>query len=138
VLWLDAIEQKYIEEVDTMNLFVHFKDEVATAPLTGSILPGVTRDSVITILKDWGYNVRERKVAIDEVFERYDDGSLLELFGSGTAAVIAAISKLKFHDKVITFSETEPGELAKKLYDYLTGIQYGKEEDKYGWMTFVD
>jgi branched-chain amino acid aminotransferase len=138
VLWLDAIEQKYIEEVGTMNMFVHFKDEVATAPLTGSILPGVTRDSVITILKDWGYNVQERRVAIDEVFERYEDGTLVELFGSGTAAVIAAISKLKFKDKVIKFSDTEPGELAQKLYDYLTGIQYGKEEDKYGWITFVD
>ncbi len=138
VLWLDAIEQKYIEEVGTMNLFVHFNDEVATAPLTGSILPGVTRDSVIHILKEWGYNVNERKVSINEVFDRYKDGTLVELFGSGTAAVIAAISKLKFKDDVITFSETEPGELAQKLYDYLTGIQYGKIEDKYGWMTYVD
>ncbi len=138
VLWLDALELKYIEEVGTMNMFIHFKDEVATAPLSGSILPGVTRDSVITILKDWGYNVTERRIPIAEVFERYEDGSLVELFGSGTAAVIAAISKLKYHDDVITFNEEEPGELAKKLYDYLTGIQYGKEEDKYGWITYID
>ena len=137
VLWLDAIEQRYIEEVGTMNMFTVFNDEIATAPLTGSILPGITRDSVITILKDWGYNIQERKVPIDEVFERYQKGELKELFGSGTAAVIAAIYKLKFKEQVIEF-KNEPGELAKKLYDYLTGIQYGKIEDKYGWVTYID
>ncbi len=138
VLWLDAIEQKYLEEVGTMNLFVHFKDEIATSPLTGSILPGVTRISVIQILKDWGYNVQERRVAIDEVFEAKKNGTLLEIFGTGTAAVISSISKLKFHDDVIELAENDFGELAMKLYNEITGMQYGKIEDRYGWIRIVE
>lgn len=138
VLWLDAIEQKYIEEVGTMNIFIQFKDEVATPRLTGSILPGVTRMSVIQILKDWGYNMNERDVSIDEVAKAYDDGNLVEIFGTGTAAVISSLSKLKFRDKIMQFSDTEAGELGKKLYEEITGIQYGKMEDKYGWLKFVE
>ncbi len=138
VLWLDAIEQRYLEEVGTMNLFVQFNDEVATAPLTGSILPGVTRDSVITILKDWGYNVQERRVAIDELFKAKEDGKLLEVFGTGTAAVISSVSKLKFHDDILHLAENGAGELAIKLYDELTGMQYGKIDDRYGWIVHVD
>jgi branched-chain amino acid aminotransferase len=138
VLWLDAIEQRYLEEVGTMNLFVQFDDEVATAPLTGSILPGVTRESVIKILKDWGYNVQERRVAIDELFKAKEDGKLLEVFGTGTAAVISSVSKLKFHDDILHLAEHGAGELATKLYDELTGMQYGKIEDRYGWIVHVD
>jgi branched-chain amino acid aminotransferase len=138
VLWLDAIELKYIEEVGTMNIFVRFEDEVATPALTGSILPGVTRMSVLQILKEWGYNVNERKIAIDEVVERYKDGSLKEIFGAGTAAVIAAVSKLKYKDTILEFSSEEPGELAQKLYKEITDIQYGRIEDRYGWLTVVD
>ena len=138
VLWLDAIEQKYIEEVGTMNLFIRFKDEVATARLTGSILPGVTRMSAIQVLKDWGYNVNERDVSIDEVFEANESGNLLEVFGTGTAAVISAVSKIKLDDKMIQFSDDEPGELSKKLYKEITDIQYGRIEDRYGWIKNVD
>jgi branched-chain amino acid aminotransferase len=138
VLWLDSIEQKYIEEVGTMNIFIQFKNEVVTPMLTGSILPGVTRMSVIQILKDWGYNMNERNVSIDEVMNAYDRGELVEIFGTGTAAVISSLSKLKYHDKVMTFNENEAGELGKKLYAEITGIQYGKIPDRYGWMTFLD
>ncbi|MFC2134016.1 branched-chain amino acid aminotransferase, partial [Bacteroidota bacterium] len=138
VLWLDAIEQKYLEEVGVMNIFVRFKDEVATPNLTGSILPGITRMSTIQILKDWGYNVNERMISIDEVVEAYYKGELLEMFGTGTAAVISSISKLKFKEKVMQFNEEEAGELGTKLYNEITGIQWGKVDDKYGWIKFVE
>ena len=138
VLWLDAIEQKYLEEVGVMNIFVRFKGEVATPMLTGSILPGITRMSVIQVLKDWGYNMNERMIPIDELVTAYDKGDLLEMWGSGTAAVISSISKLKFHDKIMTFNENEAGELGTKLYQEITGIQWGKKEDKYGWIKFVE
>jgi len=138
VLWLDAIEQKYLEEVGVMNIFVKFKDEVATPMLTGSILPGITRMSVIQILKDWGFNMNERMIEINELVKAYDEGNLEELFGTGTAAVISAISKLKYGDKIMQFSDTEPGELSKKLYDELTGIQWGKKDDRYGWIKIVE
>ncbi len=138
VLWLDAIEQKYLEEVGTMNIFVHFKDEVATPMLTGSILPGVTRMSTLQILRDWGYNVNERMIDIEEIVNGYDNGNLIELFGTGTAAVISSVSRLKFNDKILQFSETEAGELGTKLYSAITGIQYGRTEDKYGWIFPVE
>ncbi len=138
VLWLDAIEQKYLEEVGTMNIFVQFKDEVATPPLTGSILPGITRKSVLQILKDWNYNVTERPIALQEVIDRYHDGTLVEIFGSGTAAVISSLSKLKYHDTVLKFSDEEAGELGTKLYNEITDIQYGRKEDRYNWLKFID
>ncbi|MFA7419559.1 MAG: branched-chain amino acid aminotransferase [Melioribacteraceae bacterium] len=138
VLWLDAIEHKYIEEVGAMNIFIRFKDEIATPSLEGSILPGVTRNSVIQILKDWGHTINERPISIDEVVAAYDKGELLEVFGTGTAAVISSVSKLKFHDKLMTFNETEAGELALKLYGELTGIQYGKVADRHNWLTYID
>jgi branched-chain amino acid aminotransferase len=138
VLWLDAIELKYIEEVGTMNIFIQFKDEVATPNLNGSILPGVTRKSVLEILKDWGYNVNERMVSLKEVIDAYDEGSLMEIFGTGTAAVISSVGKLSYKDRELFFSDTEPGELGKKLFDEILGIQYGTKEDKYGWMTYLD
>ena len=138
VLWLDGIEQKYIEEVGAMNIFISFKDEVATPALNGSILPGITRMSVIQLLKDWNYNINERLVSIQEVLEAYVSKNLVEIFGTGTAAVISSISKLKFNEKLLMFDEVRPGELGTKLYEELTGIQYGKKEDKHGWMTYLD
>lgn len=138
VLWLDAIEQKYLEEVGVMNIFVRYKNEVATPMLTGSILPGITRMSVIQILKDWGYNINERMISLEEIVEAYDKGELLEMFGTGTAAVISSISKLKYQDKIMQFDENNAGELGTKLYNEITGIQWGKTEDKYEWIKFVD
>ena len=138
VLWLDAIEQKYIEEVGTMNIFVQFKDEVATPMLTGSILPGVTRMSVIQILKDWGYNMNERNISIDEILNGYENGNLVEIFGTGTAAIISSIGKLKYKDKILKFHEDKAGELGTKLYNEILGIQYGRIEDRYGWLNYID
>lgn len=138
VLWLDAIEQQYLEEVGTMNIFVQFKDEVVTPPLAGTILPGVTRMSVLQILRDWGYNVNERKVSIDEVVEGYKNGNLVELFGTGTAAIISSVGRLKYQDELLKFSDEEAGELGKKLYKEMTDIQYGRIEDRFNWLTYLD
>lgn len=137
VLYLDALEQKYIEEVGTMNMFVHFKNEVATPRLSGTILPGITRLSVLEILRDWGYNVNERDISLQEILDSYDEGNLVELFGTGTAAVISSIGKLKYNDLELHFNQEHAGELGTKLYTELTGIQYGKVEDKYGWLTKI-
>ncbi len=138
VLWLDAIEQKYIEEVGTMNIFIRFKDEIATPMLTGSILPGVTRMSVLEILKDWGMNINERMISIDEVSEAYKNNSLVEIFGTGTAAIISSVSKLKYNETIMQFDENNAGELGTKLYEEILGIQYGTKEDKFGWIQFID
>lgn len=138
VLWLDAIEQKYIEEVGTMNMFVHFEDEVVTPPLSGTILPGVTRLSVLELLRDWGMNVNERRVSLDEVLEGYESGRTKELFGTGTAAVISSVGKLKYNDRILDFNMNEAGELGTKLYKALTDIHYGRVEDKFNWLTEVE
>jgi len=138
ILWLDAIEQKYIEEVGAMNIFVQFKNEVATPMLSGSILPGITRMSVLQILKDWKYNVNERLISINEVVDGYKSGNLVEVFGTGTAAVICSVSKLKYNDEVLKFNDEVAGELGTKLYEELTGIQCGRVPDRHNWMTFID
>ena len=137
VLYLDAIEQKYIEEVGTMNMFVQFKDEVATPRLSGTILPGITRMSALEILKDWGYNVTERDISIQEIIDSYNKGNVVELFGTGTAAVISSISKLKYNDTILNFNSEHAGDLGTKLYKELTDIQYGRKEAKFNWMTIV-
>ena len=137
VLWLDGIEQKYIEEVGTMNIFIRFKDEVVTPKLNGSILPGVTRDSVITILKDWGINITERLVSIDEVVSEYKNGNVIGVFGTGTAAIISSVGWLNYKGFEMTFNNGEPGDLDKKLFDELTSIHYGQNEDNHKWLTHV-
>ena len=139
VLWLDGVERKYVEEVGTMNVFFVLDGEVVTPSLeTGSILSGITRMSCVDILKDWGYNVSERRISVDELVKAYDEGRLLEAFGSGTAAVISPIGELRVGDKVMEINHGEIGELSQKLYDELTGIQWGKRPDKFGWTVKVD
>jgi branched-chain amino acid aminotransferase len=138
VLWLDAVEQKYIEEVGTMNIFVRFKNEIATPKLTGSILPGVTRASVLQILKDWEMNVTERLISMDEVISEYKLGNLLGIFGTGTAAIISTVGYLKYKDFEMNFDCTKPGDLAVKLFEKLTSIHYGKTEDEYNWLMNVE
>ncbi|MCO6474016.1 MAG: branched-chain amino acid aminotransferase [Melioribacteraceae bacterium] len=138
VLYLDALERKYLEEVGTMNIFVHFEDEVATPGLGGTILPGITRMSVLEILKDWGYNVNERNISIDEVIESHKNGKLKELFGTGTAAVISSVGRLKYKDFEAVFNNGEVGELGQKLYKELTDLHYGRKEDLRGWLTYID
>lgn len=138
VLWLDGVERKYIEEVGAMNVFFVIGDEVVTPMLQGSILPGITRKSCIEILKDWGYNVSERRLSIDEVEEAADNGQLKEMFGTGTAAVVSPVGELKYKDKIIPINNNVIGDLTQKLYDELTGIQLGKIEDRFGWTVKID
>ena len=137
VLWLDGVEQKYIEEVGAMNVFFVIGDEIVTPELRGSILPGVTRKSVIEILKHWGYKVSERRITVDELEEAYKEGKFTEMFGSGTAAVISPVGLLRYKDFDMKLSDGKIGELSQKLYDELTGIQWGKKEDPFGWTVKV-
>lgn len=138
VLWLDGVERKYIEEVGTMNVFFEIGDEVITPALQGSILSGVTRMSVIEILKSWGVKVTERRLGIQEVADAAKAGQLKEAFGTGTAAVISPIGHLKWGDTVMEFNNGEIGPLSQRLYDTMTGIQWGKLPDKFGWTVDID
>ncbi|MBQ8796214.1 MAG: branched-chain amino acid aminotransferase [Clostridia bacterium] len=137
VLWLDGVERKYIEEVGAMNIFFKIDGKVVTPALSGSILPGITRNSVITLCKEWGLEVEERKISVDELIEAQKSGKLEECFGSGTAAVISPVGKLRYKDEVMTIGNGETGELSQKLYDTVTGIQNGTVEDKFGWVVNV-
>ena len=134
---MDGVEQKYVEEVGSMNIFFVENGKLVTPALNGSILPGITRKSIIELAKELGYEVEERKVSIDELFEAYDKGELTEVFGSGTAAVISPVGTLKYEDREIVINNNEPGEITKKLYDTYIGIQSGKLEDKHGWRVIV-
>lgn len=138
VLWLDGVHQKFVEEVGTMNIFINFKNEIATPKLNGSILPGVTRRSVIQLLKEWGMNITEREISIDEMVTEYDKGNLIGVFGSGTAAIISSVGWLTYKDKNMTFNNGEAGELDLKLFDALTSIHYGEKEDTHNWLAHVE
>ena len=138
VLWLDGVEQKYIEEVGSMNIFFVIDGEVITPKLTGSVLPGITRKSVIEICKDKGYTVTERRISIDEVAKAYDEGKLDEVFGTGTAAVISPVGNLKWGDKVMIINDNKIGPISQMLYDNLTGIQWGRLPDKFNWICKID
>jgi branched-chain amino acid aminotransferase len=121
-----------------MNIFFVIGDEVITAPLTGSILPGVTRKSVIQLATEWGYNVSERLLSINEVVEAADSGALKEAFGTGTAAVISPVGRINFKDRDYVVGGGTMGGLSKRLYDELIGLQYGDIPDSRGWVTRVD
>ncbi|MBE6590818.1 MAG: branched-chain amino acid aminotransferase [Ruminococcaceae bacterium] len=133
VLWLDGVERKYIEEVGAMNIFFKINGKIVTPMLNGSILPGVTRNSVLQVCRHWGYEVEERRISVDELVAAAHDGSLEEVFGTGTAAVISPVGKLRFKDEVMTIGNGDIGTLTQKLYDFITGIQWGKVEDPFGW-----
>lgn len=137
VLWLDAKELKYIEEVGTMNIFFRFEDEVATSPLDGTILPGITRDSVLRLCRDWGLQASERKISIDEVMDGAKSGRLKEVFGSGTAAVISPVGELHYKEDNYRVGTGQVGELSRRLYDELLGIQFMERKDPYGWVERV-
>ena len=137
VLWLDAIEKKYIEEVGTMNIFFKIKDEIITPALTGSILGGITRRTVLELARSWGMKATERKISIDEVFEAYDKGELQEVFGSGTAAVISPVGELTWKGRTIVINNNKTGETSQQLFDHVTGIQYGSLKDEFGWVDEV-
>lgn len=137
VLWLDGVQKEFIEEVGSMNVFFKINGEVITPVLNGSILSGVTRDSVIALLKYWDQPVVERKISMQELYEAQLAGLLEEAFGTGTAAVISPIGRFSWKNQEFTVNGGKTGPVAKRLYDTLTGIQYGKIEDTLGWIEKV-
>src|SRR5437016_6908447 len=138
VLWLDGRERKYIDEVGTMNIMLKIDDEVITPPLSqGTILPGVTRDSALTLMREWGLRVSERAISIDEVARAARDGSLREVWGTGTAAVISPVGELAYAGERIVINGGKIGELTQKLYDAIVGIQYATAPDTHGWTVPV-
>jgi branched-chain amino acid aminotransferase len=137
VLWLDGVERKYIEEVGAMNIFFVIGDEVVTPMLQGSILPGITRDTVLQLGRMWGLKVSERRIAIDEVVAAGESGALKEVFGSGTAAVISPVGQINYRGRDITAGDGKVGPVAKRLYKAITDIQYGRAEDPKGWVVPV-
>ena len=138
VLWLDGVEKKYVEEVGSMNIMFKIDGKIYTAPCTGTVLPGVTRRSIIELLRDWGYEVVEGKLAIADVMKAADEGKLEEVFGTGTAAVVSPVKELDWEGKVAYIGGGKIGPLTQKLYDTLTGIQWGKLPDTKGWIVPVD
>lgn len=134
VLWLDGVEQKYVEEVGSMNIFFVIDGKVITPALTGSVLPGITRKSAIEVCRSRGYEVEERRISIEEIAKAYDDGKLDEVFGTGTAAVISPVGHLKWNDKIMTINDNKIGTVSQMLYDTMTGIQWGKIPDEFGWV----
>lgn len=138
VLWLDGIEKKYVEEVGSMNCFFKIDGTIYTAPTCGTVLPGITRMSCIELLKKWGYKVSEERLAILDIMKASEEGKLEEVFGTGTAAVISPVGELRYEDKVAVINNGKIGEVTQKLYDTLTGIQWGKIEDDMNWTTKVD
>jgi len=134
VLWLDGLERRYIEEVGAMNMFFAYGNTVVTAPLDGSILNGVTRNSVISLAAQLGFTVEERKIAIDTIMADIRNGKISEAFGSGTAAVITPVGTLCYKESNATIGDGNVGLLTQKLYDTLTGIQTGHLPDNFGWI----
>lgn len=138
VLWLDGVERKYVEEVGSMNIFFKINGEVVTPELNGSILEGVTRNSILQLLKHWNIPTVERKISMDEVYQAYKDGVLEEIFGTGTAAVISPVGELFWNNEKLIVNGGETGELSMKLYNTLTSIQLGNEPDPFGWVVEVE
>lgn len=137
VLWLDAVQRRFVEEVGTMNIFFRIGDELVTPELTGSILPGITRDSVIQLARHWGITVTERHIAIDEVLANIKSGDLVEMFGTGTAAVISPVGEIYYQEEDFAVGNGGVGEWAQKFYDEIVAIQYGVKEDPFGWIRKV-
>ena len=135
VLWLDGVHRKYIEEVGAMNVMFKVNGKILTPDLNGSVLDGITRRSCIQLLKDWGYEVEERRISAEELFDAAESGALEEAWGTGTAAVVSPIGELAMGDKKVTVSGGKIGEITQKLYDELTGIQWGRVADPHNWIT---
>jgi branched-chain amino acid aminotransferase len=139
VLWLDAVEGRYVEEVGAMNIcFVYEHKRIVTPPITGSILPGVTRDSVITLGRDLGYEVEEAMVDVNEMLADLKSGKITEVFGCGTAAVIAPVGKLGYKDEEIIVNDFECGRVATQMYRELTDIQFGRKPDRFNWTYTIE
>ena len=134
VLWLDGVHRKYIEEVGAMNVMFKIDGKIVTPMLNGSILPGITRKSCIEVLKDMGYDIVERLISVDELVEALENGKLEEAWGTGTAAVVSPIGKFYYNGKEYLVNDNKIGTVTQNLYDTLTGIQWGKIEDKFNWI----
>ncbi|MBI2203224.1 MAG: branched-chain amino acid aminotransferase [Candidatus Rokubacteria bacterium] len=137
VLWLDGVHRKHIEEVGTMNIMFRIADEVVTPPLHGTILAGVTRDSVLALAREWGLRVSEREISIDEVMDGAKQGTLQEVWGTGTAAVISPVGELAYKGQRVVVNGGRIGELTQKFYDTIVGVQYGTTPDTRGWMLEI-
>jgi branched-chain amino acid aminotransferase len=137
VLWLDGVEHKYVEEVGTSNIMLRIGDEVITPPLAGTILAGVTRDTALALLRSWGVRVSERAITIDEVVAAADNGTLREVWATGTAAVISPVGELAYQGRRLVVNGGRIGDLAQKLYDTIVAIQYGAAPDPHGWTVVV-
>ena len=138
VLWLDGRHREFLDEVGTMNIMLRIGDTVVTPPLSnGTILAGVTRDSVLTLLRDWGLAVEERAISIHEVVKAHADGTLSEMWGTGTAAVIAPVGELGYHDERMVINGGRIGALTQRLYDAITALQYGSSNDPHDWLKTV-
>ncbi len=137
VLWLDAKEKKYVEEVGSMNMVFFYDGKIITSPLKGTVLDGITRRSALQLLADMGYQIEERALTVAEVMEGAESGRLKEAFGTGTAVVISPVGSFCYQDRCVKLGNGEPGELTMKLYNQLTAIQYGRQADKYGWITTI-
>jgi branched-chain amino acid aminotransferase len=137
VLWLDALEHAFLEEVGTMNLFIVIGDELFTPPLGGSILAGITRDSVLALVRDWGLRVTERPIPFTEILTAHKEGALREVFGVGTAAVVSSVGELGYADGRLVINKGEVGPIAQRLYTGITDVQYGRVPDRHGWLTYA-
>lgn len=139
VLWLDAVEGRFIEEVGAMNIcFVYEGKRIVTPALSGSILPGITRDSILQLAPAIGYDVSEERLDIEQILSDIESGKITEVFGCGTAAVISPVGTFCFKDKDYVINNNKTGDVSKHLYDELTGIQYGRKEDRFGWIQTVE
>jgi branched-chain amino acid aminotransferase len=137
VLWLDAVHRKYVEEVGSMNICFLYDGKVVTSPLKGTILDGITRRSILALVKEMGLEIEERALAVDEILDGAANGRLAEAFGTGTAAVVSPVGHFTFRDRTVTLSGGKAGKLTLKLYETLTGIQYGRLPDPHGWVEFI-
>ncbi len=137
VLWLNAVDKVSVEEVGTMNIFFRINDEIITPALKGTVLPGITRDSVIQMTKRWGLKMTERDISIEDVVKAAQDGSLQEIFGSGTAAVISPVGMFRFKGTDYQVADGQTGEIASRLYDEINGMQIGAKPDPFGWVVNI-
>ncbi|MDR2163709.1 MAG: branched-chain amino acid aminotransferase [Clostridiales Family XIII bacterium] len=137
VLWLDGVERKYVEEIGTSNAFFAIEDKIVTSPLTGTILPGITRDSVIELLRSWDMRVEEDRFTIGDIFEAHENGRLSEVFATGTAAVISPVGQIMWGERSITINENTTGPISKRLYESITGIQTGMIADRFSWTELI-
>jgi branched-chain amino acid aminotransferase len=137
VLWLDAVHRSYVEEVGSMNICFVYDEKIVTSPLKGTILDGITRRSILTIAREMGISVEERALSVDEILDGAENGRLSEAFGTGTAAVVSPVGQFTYRECTVTLGNGRPGPQTLRLFDALTGIQYGRLPDPHGWVEMV-